>query len=120
QEDHWAHARTHIPPDRQLSCTFCNFLTDLPYHLDYHLRIHAGAKPFQCKKCDYRCVNQSQLNAHMKSHSAVYKHRYADCNYSTKYSHSLQLHLDKYSHRRNNDDVSEDDLLARMTIQPDP
>ncbi|GMT03214.1 hypothetical protein PENTCL1PPCAC_25388 [Pristionchus entomophagus] len=120
KDDQWAHARTHIPADKQMSCTLCNFVTEYKHHLEYHLRNHAGTKPFQCKKCNYTCVNKSMLNSHMKSHSNVYHFRCADCNYATKYCHSLKLHLKKYGHRRNTEGLTEAELLASLSAESSP
>ncbi|KIH60967.1 zinc finger, C2H2 type [Ancylostoma duodenale] len=100
KDDQWAHARTHIPVDKQMNCPTCNFVTEYKHHLEYHIRNHIGSKPFQCKKCSYTCVNKSMLNSHMKSHTNVYQFRCMDCTYATKYCHSLKLHLKKYDHRR--------------------
>ncbi|CAI4225539.1 unnamed protein product [Auanema sp. JU1783] len=100
KDDQWAHARTHIPADKQMNCPKCNFVTEYKHHLEYHIRNHLGSKPFQCKKCSYQCVNKSMLNSHMKSHTNVYQFRCMDCTYATKYCHSLKLHLRKYEHRR--------------------
>ncbi|KJH48778.1 zinc finger, C2H2 type [Dictyocaulus viviparus] len=100
KDDQWAHARTHIPVDKQMNCPTCNFVTEYKHHLEYHIRNHIGSKPFQCKKCSYTCVNKSMLNSHMKSHTNIYQFRCMDCTYATKYCHSLKLHLKKYDHRR--------------------
>ncbi|CAD6194283.1 unnamed protein product [Caenorhabditis auriculariae] len=100
KDEQWAHARTHIPNEKQLNCTHCNFVTEYKHHLEYHYRNHIGSKPFQCKKCAYTCVNKSMLNSHMKSHTNHYQFRCMDCTYATKYCHSLKLHLKKYNHRR--------------------
>lgn len=100
KNDQWAHARTHIPQEKQMNCPKCNFVTEYKHHLEYHIRNHLGSKPFQCKKCTYQCVNKSMLNSHMKSHTNVYQFRCMDCTYATKYCHSLKLHLRKYEHRR--------------------
>ncbi|PAV71605.1 hypothetical protein WR25_22169 isoform A [Diploscapter pachys] len=100
RDDCWAHARTHIPPEKQLNCRHCNFVTEYKHHLEYHYRNHNGSKPFQCVKCAYTCVNKSMLNSHMKSHTNIYQFRCMDCTYATKYCHSLKLHLKKYGHRR--------------------
>uniref|UniRef100_A0A182FVX2 Protein hunchback n=1 Tax=Anopheles albimanus TaxID=7167 RepID=A0A182FVX2_ANOAL len=95
----WEHTRTHIKPEKMLTCPKCPFVTEYKHHLEYHLRNHQRSKPFQCPKCSYSCVNKSMLNSHMKSHSNVFQYRCADCNYATKYCHSLKLHLRKYSHK---------------------
>ncbi|GMR33398.1 hypothetical protein PMAYCL1PPCAC_03593, partial [Pristionchus mayeri] len=120
KEDSWAHARTHIPSDKQMSCDKCGFVTEYKHHLEYHQRNHAGIKPFQCKKCAYTCVNKSMLNSHMKSHSNVYQFRCADCNYATKYCHSLKLHLKKYGHRRNTEGLTEAELLSSLSAESSP
>lgn len=75
KEEHWQHARTHIPPEKQLVCPKCDFVTEYKHHLEYHLRNHFNSKPFQCTKCKYTCVNKSMLNSHMKSHSNYYQYR---------------------------------------------
>uniref|UniRef100_A0A182MBN4 Protein hunchback n=1 Tax=Anopheles culicifacies TaxID=139723 RepID=A0A182MBN4_9DIPT len=95
----WEHTRSHIKPEKMLTCPKCPFVTEYKHHLEYHLRNHQRSKPFQCPKCSYSCVNKSMLNSHMKSHSNVFQYRCADCNYATKYCHSLKLHLRKYAHK---------------------
>lgn len=92
------HLKKHIKPEKLLECPHCEFVTELKHHLEYHIRVHIGSKPFKCPKCNYSCVNKSMLNSHMKSHTNVYQFRCRDCNYATKYSHSLKLHLLKKKH----------------------
>uniref|UniRef100_A0AC34GIW8 C2H2-type domain-containing protein n=1 Tax=Panagrolaimus sp. ES5 TaxID=591445 RepID=A0AC34GIW8_9BILA len=111
KEQSWAHSRSHIPSDKQLSCPQCEFVTEYKHHLEYHIRNHYGSKPFRCVKCNYSCVNKSMLNSHMKSHSTEYQFSCIDCSYQSKYCHSLKMHLRKYNHRRkpgiNVDDAEE-------------
>lgn len=99
KEEFWQHTRTHIKPEKMLTCPKCPFVTEYKHHLDYHLRNHFGSKPFKCPSCSYSCVNKSMLNSHMKSHTTIYQYRCSDCNYATKYCHSLKLHLRKYLHK---------------------
>ncbi|KAJ3654911.1 hypothetical protein Zmor_014064 [Zophobas morio] len=96
--DQWNHSKIHIREEKMLTCPRCPFVTEYKHHLEYHMRNHAGSKPFHCSKCDYSCVNKSMLNSHMKSHSNVYRFSCRDCNYATKYCHSLKLHLRRYEH----------------------
>uniref|UniRef100_A0A914GTU8 C2H2-type domain-containing protein n=1 Tax=Globodera rostochiensis TaxID=31243 RepID=A0A914GTU8_GLORO len=100
KKEQWAHARLHIPKQKQLTCALCDFVTEYKHHLEYHYRNHNGQKPFKCTICDYTCVNKSMLNSHMKSHTPVYQFRCQDCTYQTKYCHSLKMHLKKYNHKR--------------------
>ncbi|XP_044266345.1 protein hunchback [Tribolium madens] len=99
--EQWNHSKVHIREDKRLTCPKCPFITEYKHHLEYHLRNHAGSKPFQCNKCDYTCVNKSMLNSHMKSHSNVYRYSCRDCSYATKYCHSLKIHLRRYGHTPN-------------------
>lgn len=76
KEDFWQHSRTHIKPEKMLTCPKCPFVTEYKHHLEYHLRNHFGSKPFKCPSCNYSCVNKSMLNSHMKSHTNIYQYRY--------------------------------------------
>ncbi|OQV24783.1 putative Protein hunchback [Hypsibius exemplaris] len=88
----------HIDPDKVLECPFreegCRFVTAYKQHLEYHVRNHAGSKPFNCPEpgCGYTCINKSMLTSHMRAHSSISEHQ-CSCGYSTKYRHSFKLHL---------------------------
>lgn len=99
--DNWQHIKTHVKPEKLLSCNACQFVTEYKHHLEYHQRNHAGIKPFKCEKCNYQCVNMSMLKSHMKSHSSLCPYQCGDCKYATKYAHSLKMHLKKYNHHAN-------------------
>ncbi|KAL7079110.1 hypothetical protein ACQ4LE_001511 [Meloidogyne hapla] len=99
KKEQWAHARLHIPKQKQLCCDICDFVTEYKHHLEYHYRNHNGQKPFKCSTCAYTCVNKSMLNSHMKSHTPNFQHKCQDCTYQTKYGHSLKMHLRKYNHK---------------------
>lgn len=93
KKEQWAHARLHIPKQKQLCCDICDFVTEYKHHLEYHYRNHNGQKPFKCSTCAYTCVNKSMLNSHMKSHTPNFQHKCQDCTYQTKYGHSLKVYL---------------------------
>uniref|UniRef100_A0A915I838 C2H2-type domain-containing protein n=1 Tax=Romanomermis culicivorax TaxID=13658 RepID=A0A915I838_ROMCU len=99
KDNFWEHQRSHIKPERLMSCSHCLFVTEYKHHMEYHLRNHSNVKPHKCPKCNYCCVNKSMLNSHLKSHSSVYQYRCRDCSYETKYCHSLKQHLRKHNHR---------------------
>ena len=101
QSEYWRHMRIHLKPEKLLACDQpgCEFVTDLKHHLEYHIRAHAGSKPFKCNLCNYKCINKSMLNSHKKSHTNVYQYRCRDCQYASKYSHSLKLHLEGKIHK---------------------
>lgn len=66
KEEQWVHAKGHIPNEKQLNCTKCQFVTEHKHHLVYHTRNHSSVKPFKCNQCKYTCVTSSMLSSHMK------------------------------------------------------
>jgi hunchback len=53
KKEQWAHAKLHIPKQKQLTCELCDFVTEYKHHLEYHYRNHNGQKPFKCNTCAY-------------------------------------------------------------------
>lgn len=103
KEDFWTHQRLHIRPEKLLECPDCPFVTEYKHHLEYHLRNHAGSKPFKCSKCDYACVNLSMLRSHKKSHYRHLLFKCADCSFESKDFSTIEEHLQIEGHQLHRD-----------------
>ena len=49
-------------------CTVCGRRFQFRCHLEVHMRIHLGLKPFQCSQCGSAFTQRNNLNVHMKRH----------------------------------------------------
>ena len=49
-------------------CPDCGRRFQFNCHLETHMRIHLGIKPFHCTECGAAFTQRSNLNVHMKRH----------------------------------------------------
>ena len=59
-------------PGGMFICPFCQRHFSRAVHVQDHIRIHTGTKPFQCPVCQYASTQKSNLRKHMGSRHPDY------------------------------------------------
>ncbi|XP_075008906.1 zinc finger protein 148 isoform X6 [Calonectris borealis] len=65
-------------------CEHCNAAFRTNYHLQRHVFIHTGEKPFQCSQCDMRFIQKYLLQRHEKIHTDISEKYVLDSPYTSK------------------------------------
>ncbi|KAJ8350619.1 hypothetical protein SKAU_G00257490 [Synaphobranchus kaupii] len=60
-------------------CEHCSAAFRTNYHLQRHVFIHTGEKPFQCNQCDMRFIQKYLLQRHEKIHTGEKPFRCDEC-----------------------------------------
>ncbi|XP_069791393.1 zinc finger protein 148 isoform X2 [Narcine bancroftii] len=63
-------------------CEHCNAAFRTNYHLQRHVFIHTGEKPFQCDECDMRFIQKYHMERHKRTHSGEKPYQ---CEYCQQY-----------------------------------
>ena len=48
-------------------CPICFKIMRTKQHMEEHIRLHTGEKPFKCRFCDYRSAQKSNIYVHVKA-----------------------------------------------------
>ncbi|XP_049514061.1 zinc finger protein 528-like [Dermacentor silvarum] len=84
----------------QYSCQLCNYKTKRKTHMDKHLRIHTGERPFKCHLCPNTFTQKWHLKQHLRSHTGERPHQCHLCQETfTQRSHLIR-HLRNHTGER--------------------
>ncbi|XP_033965343.1 zinc finger protein 148 isoform X2 [Pseudochaenichthys georgianus] len=78
-------------------CIHCNAAFRTNYHLQRHVFIHTGEKPFQCSQCDMRFIQKYLLQRHEKIHTGEKPFRCEECGMRFIQKYHMERHKRTHS-----------------------
>lgn len=93
------HMRIHAG-DKPFVCSQCHRAFNYSSHLTRHLRIHSGERPYLCTQCGATFTQKNDLNQHMHRHSGLKPFKCNVCGKWCSTAGDLRIHMVAHSDLR--------------------
>ena len=94
---HWSYCRmtNHLldPTRESFKCPLCEYKSPRKGHVERHILIHSGEKPYTCSECNYKSHTKDAMTLHARVHSGFKKFVCNRCSYATNRKIYLERHL---------------------------
>lgn len=100
---------------RIFQCKLCTHISPTKTHLNEHMNIHSGKKPYKCLVCGFSSAFRSSLMRHLIVHTGTSKQFKCDqCHYQTPYKCNLQAHRRKRHNSVENSEIPETTVATSL------
>ncbi|CAI9722105.1 zinc finger protein 236-like [Octopus vulgaris] len=80
----------------KVKCNDCGKEFTRPYLLKYHIKVHAGLKPFECPICGKRFGYKNNMKSHLKLHAGIKPYQCCVCDAKFTRGSTLRRHARKH------------------------
>ena len=87
----WYETNTYINK-KQNGCQYCKKGFAVPGHLQRHMAVHSGVKPYKCQQCDKAFMQSGHLKQHKRVHSGFKPYKCQQCDKAFAQSGNLKMH----------------------------
>ncbi|KAG5751995.1 hypothetical protein H9Q70_005337 [Fusarium xylarioides] len=81
---------------RMLKCPYCDYVSDVPAHVEKHVATHTGEQRHVCDYpgCSFKTASPSNLATHKMTHTGEHNHKcdYPGCTFTSISSSNLTVH----------------------------